>query len=422
MKSHNIAKEPQVAYTPEILSLDQLDLSGRYSYAEYFRWKFEDRVELIKGFIHKMSPAPSPTHQSVSLKMGVKLSNFFEGKPCVIFTAPFDVRLPDSEKQMADDLVYTVVQPDLCVICDLRKIDRRGCVGAPDLVIEILSPGNTQKEMGIKFRLYEENGVREYWFADPAKKTIIIYSLQEGKYVGHHFSENEEIRSVLFSALKFKTGEVFDRALFERFENIAREPQVEYLPELSPSDSSKTYTFADYLQWPYKEGVELIRGIVYKKEVCPDAVHQKAAGQLASKLIPFFENKGCRCIPAPFSIRLPAAENKIADHLISTVIQPDMSVFSDPGKTDDLGGTGVPDLIIEILNAGSTQKNVGVKYQLYREHGVKEYWWVDPIDRVIFIHVLRNGEYVVMAPFTEDAEICSVLFPELRFSVKEIFE
>ena len=210
MKPDNIVKEPLAEYG-NILSLDQLDLSKRYSYADYFRWKFQERVELIKGFIYKMSPAPSPKHQSVSGSLFLQLGAFFKGKQCKLFAAPFDVRLPDSKKQNDDEVVYTVIQPDICVICDHEKIDNRGCVGAPDLVIEILSPGNTKKEMGVKFDLYEENGVKEYWMVEPSEKVIYVYVLKNDKFIGlKPFTEDDEISPALFPDLKFGVKEIFE--------------------------------------------------------------------------------------------------------------------------------------------------------------------------------------------------------------------
>ena len=211
MKQNNKVEEPTVPYELEITSLDQLDLSKRYSYADYFKWKFEERVELIKGFIHKMSPAPSPSHQTVFGNLFLEIGYFFKNKSCKVFAAPFDVRLPDSKKQIDDNVVYTVIQPDISVICDSEKIDTRGCIGAPDLVIEILSPGNSKKEMGIKFDLYEENGVKEYWIVEPLGKVIYVYILENGKFNGlKPFIEDDEISSTLFPELRFAVKDVFE--------------------------------------------------------------------------------------------------------------------------------------------------------------------------------------------------------------------
>lgn len=417
MESENVAREPQVAYIPEILSLDQLDLSRQYTFADYFRWKFEERVELIKGFIHKMCPAPGPTHQSVSGFLTGTFFNFFKGRPCTFFAAPFDVRLPDSEKQTADELIYTVVQPDLCVICDLDKIDKRGCLGAPDLVVEVLSPGNTQKEMGLKFRLYEENGIKEYWFVHPSKKTITVYSLQNGKYTGNHFSEKEEVSSVRFPELKFSVGEAFDRKLFEWFENIVREPEVAYGPDIPlPAGPQGKYTYTDYLQWDFRDRLELIKGDIHRMGPPSPGAHQKVARQLTSLLEPFFKNKASELITSPSALCFRDSE----DDEVFTVVHPDFAVVSDPLKKDKPVPT--PDLVIEILTPQSASTDVGVKYKIYEEHGVKEYWLVDPEDKVILINVLQGRKYVVLAPFTEEDEVCSSLFTGLRFGVREVFD
>ena len=131
-----------------------------------------------------MSPAPSRKHQVILRILNRYFDRYFEHKPCGLYFAPFDVRLINFSKSTEDKQVITVVQPDLCVICDDAKLDDRGCIGAPDLVVEILSPGNSKKEMGIKFDLYEENGVKEYWIVEPAENSIFIYTLINGKYIG----------------------------------------------------------------------------------------------------------------------------------------------------------------------------------------------------------------------------------------------
>lgn len=211
MKEKEDLEEPAVAYGPEIVSLDQLDLSNLYSYADYFHWKFQERVELIRGLIYKMSPAPSSVHQSASMYLSNALYELLKSKTCKVFAAPFDVRLPDSKKRTDDKEVFTVVQPDICVICDASKIDSRGCIGAPDLVIEILSPGNTTREMGVKFGLYEENGIKEYWLVDTGNRTVLIYVLTKGKYVGlKPFTEEDKMTSPLFPELQFAVKAVFE--------------------------------------------------------------------------------------------------------------------------------------------------------------------------------------------------------------------
>lgn len=159
------------------MELLDLDLSKTYSYADYLKWQFDERLELIKGKIFTMSPAPSRSHQEISISMTVKLANFLKGKPCKIYAAPFDVRLPKTTND--DAAIYTVVQPDICVICDLSKLDDRGCVGAPDIVVEILSPGNNKKELRNKYEVYQETGVKEYWVIHPSERTFLKYTLDD---------------------------------------------------------------------------------------------------------------------------------------------------------------------------------------------------------------------------------------------------
>ncbi|MBD8083183.1 Uma2 family endonuclease [Chryseobacterium caseinilyticum] len=195
-----------------ITDISLLDLNKTYSYADYLHWKFKERVELIKGKILKMSPAPNLVHQTVSKNINIILHQYLNGKTCQYFYAPADVVLVDMKKSMQENKdIFTVVQPDLFVVCDLQKIaDGKKCVGAPDLVIEILSPGNSQKEMDTKFDLYQEAGVSEYWLVYPEERSINIFVLQEGKYIGlKPFSDGQLLTSTLFPDLKVETGEVF---------------------------------------------------------------------------------------------------------------------------------------------------------------------------------------------------------------------
>jgi len=194
-----------------ITKLSQLDLTKRYSYADYLTWHFQERVELIRGWIQKMSPAPGTNHQSVSRTIQGEMYNFFKKNPCQFFDAPFDVRLLDKKKSKQDQEIYTVVQPDLCVICDAKKIDDRGCIGAPDLIVEIVSPGNSKREMKTKYELYEENGVREYWIANPLEKNIMLYILKAKKYqLSKIYFDDDTIESVLFKGLRIELKEIFN--------------------------------------------------------------------------------------------------------------------------------------------------------------------------------------------------------------------
>lgn len=189
----------------EITDINQLDLNKTYTYADYLLWKFKERIELFKGKIFKMSPAPARIHQKLLLNFTRTFDNYFIKHSCELYFAPFDVRIPDKQGN-----ILTVVQPDLCVICDLSKLDDKGCIGAPDLVVEILSPGNTKKEQDIKYRIYEEAGVLEYWIVHPTDKNIQVFVLQNGIYIGlKPATEGEIITSTTFPELSFSTDEVF---------------------------------------------------------------------------------------------------------------------------------------------------------------------------------------------------------------------
>lgn len=189
-----------------IKNFSDLDLTKQYTYSDYLLWQFSERVELIKGFIKKMSPAPSRNHQTIVKNVAITFANILNKTPCNFYFAPFDVRLPILSKRSET----TVVQPDLCIICDENKLDDKGCNGAPDLIVEILSPNNSKHDVDIKFRLYEESGVQEYWIVEPGERFVLVYSLQNDKYIGSKpYSEGETIFSPLFPDMKIEVESVF---------------------------------------------------------------------------------------------------------------------------------------------------------------------------------------------------------------------
>ncbi|MCT8705287.1 Uma2 family endonuclease [Glaesserella parasuis] len=190
----------------EITSLSQLNLNGSYSYGDYLKWKFQERVEIIKGKIMVMSPAPNRLHQRISMKLTKAFLDVFVNHQCELYVAPFDVRFPDSNGK-----IKTVVQPDLCVICDSNKLDEKGCIGAPDLIVEILSPGNSKREMKDKYELYQEQGVSEYWIVRPEEQHIQIYVLENGRYIGvQPVVEGDVVTSIKFPALSFDTSGLYE--------------------------------------------------------------------------------------------------------------------------------------------------------------------------------------------------------------------
>lgn len=168
-----------------ITDFQQLDLTKQHTYADYLTWKFKERVELIRGWVVKMSPAPNVRHQRITGFIFNEIYNHLRGHSCQVFTAPFDVRLPLPPNKAKGNKIDTVVQPDIVVICDPGKLDEQGCIGAPDLVVEILSPGNTRREMKDKLELYQAAGVPEYRVVDPEHEFILVYTCNEtGAYVG----------------------------------------------------------------------------------------------------------------------------------------------------------------------------------------------------------------------------------------------
>ncbi|RYE31787.1 MAG: Uma2 family endonuclease [Sphingobacteriaceae bacterium] len=191
------------------MQFSDLDLTKTYTYADYLKWTFDERLELIKGYIFKMSPAPAEFHQRISQKVNYALYNYFYNKPCEVYTAPFDVRLV--KKTTTDGDITTVVQPDICVICDPDKIDDRGCLGAPDIVVEILSPADNRKELKNKYEVYEEAGVKEYWIIHPQEKTFFKYVLDGNEQFQPTklLTFGDEVTSLLLPGFALNLDEVF---------------------------------------------------------------------------------------------------------------------------------------------------------------------------------------------------------------------
>ena len=156
-----------------------------YTYKDYCSWPDIERWELIDGVAYNMSPAPSSRHQGISGELYFQIKIFLKNK-CRVFAAPFDVFLPVFPIKSEYE-IDTVVQPDLSVICDKSKIIEKGCLGSPDLIIEILSPSTSKRDLNEKFQLYERSGVKEYWIVDPGNKYIRIFHLiSEGENSGKY--------------------------------------------------------------------------------------------------------------------------------------------------------------------------------------------------------------------------------------------
>jgi len=186
-----------------------------FTYADYLTWNFKERIELIRGRIFKMSPAPTVKHQKILGNLFLAIRIFLKDKPCNVLIAPVDVKLkgkPFKKKKLRDDEITTVVQPDIIVVCDEEKLkDIRSVDGAPELAIEILSPGNTRVETKYKLDLYEENGVLEYWVVYPEFSHIYVYLLNKEEKYDHPvvYEANENITSSVLQGLSIPMNEIF---------------------------------------------------------------------------------------------------------------------------------------------------------------------------------------------------------------------
>jgi Uma2 family endonuclease len=190
-----------------------LDLTRRYSFADYLSWLDNKRRELFDGYVHEMA-APAWQHQRASAQSTIELGMLIRRHSghCEVFTAPFDVRLPVNG-ETEDGKIYTVVQPDIVVLCDLSKLKGTGCIGAPDLVIEIHSPSTSYYDMNKKYHLYERHGVREYWVVYPLDHVISVFTLgSDGKY-GEGVEYNSGVVPIgIFGGISIELGSIFTSA------------------------------------------------------------------------------------------------------------------------------------------------------------------------------------------------------------------
>ena len=192
----------------------------KFTYRDYSSWPDDERWELIDGIAYNMSPAPTAGHQRISSILHNEIYNYLNGKPCESFAAPFDVYFPETEN-MDFNAIDSIVQPDISVICDRSKIIKKGCLGAPDLIVEILSPSTSKKDLNEKFLLYEKSGVKEYWIVDPGNKFVEVFHMQtkgqdSGKYdtgiltpPANWREKNTIARSMILSGFEIDTEILF---------------------------------------------------------------------------------------------------------------------------------------------------------------------------------------------------------------------
>lgn len=167
-----------------------LPLENRYTLANALTWEEDERIELIYGNPVMMSP-PVRAHQKASIELLAQLHDYLKGKKCEVYHAPFAVRPFERDGDSPED-VDTLIEPDITVVCDPSKLDDIGCKGAPDLIMEILSPSTQRHDKLTKFNLYQRAGVREYWIVDPASKSVQVFVLEDGHYAAKDFGSSED--------------------------------------------------------------------------------------------------------------------------------------------------------------------------------------------------------------------------------------
>lgn len=181
-----------------------------FTYGDYKHWPDDERWEIIDGVPYNMSPAPSRIHQKLSGNIFTAFSVYLKGKICDVYHPPFDVRIPEEDEN--DDDIETIVQPDITVVCDPNKLDDKGCKGAPDLIVEIISPPSGRKDLKEKFYRYERAGVKYYWLVYPEEQVVVIYTLNDEGTYGRPdaYAETDKITVALFRDLTIDLAEVFE--------------------------------------------------------------------------------------------------------------------------------------------------------------------------------------------------------------------
>ena len=167
---------------------------GRHTFADCLTWSENERIEIINGEAVMMAP-PTRIHQEILMELSRQLANFLEGKKCKVYPAPFAVRLFEKDGDTPED-VDTMVEPDISVVCDHDKLDKHGCKGAPDLVVEVLSPSTRRHDRLVKLDLYQRAGVREYWIVDPDSSTVQVFMLKNGYLHPYEVYSEKDIAKV----------------------------------------------------------------------------------------------------------------------------------------------------------------------------------------------------------------------------------
>ncbi len=158
---------------------EKIKTEEKYSYEDYKTWQDSEEWEIIGGKAYNMAPSPTRKHQKIGSKIHLEIGQFLKGKSCEVFYE-LDVVLSEED----------IVKPDILVVCDKSKLTEKNVQGAPDMVVEILSPSTAKKDRGEKFELYKKYGVKEYWIVDPYNLTIEQYDFANDKKQVYAYDEN----------------------------------------------------------------------------------------------------------------------------------------------------------------------------------------------------------------------------------------
>lgn len=180
------------------------------------------------------------------------------------------------------------------------------------------------------------------------------------------------------------------------------------------------YSYADYLTWPEDERWEIINGIAYMQSA-PSPVHQEILVGLLAQFHQYLSDKSCKVYPAPFCVRL-VKDDEAKNEDIKKVVEPDITIVCDKSKIDERGCSGTPDLIIEIISPSSIKMDKFIKFNRYEEAGVKEYWIVEPVGKLVSVFVLRDQKYGRPEIYTEDDKIRVSIFSDLSVDLKPVFK
>jgi Uma2 family endonuclease len=186
-----------------------IDYNKVYTYADYLKLEIDEMVEIIRGKIFRMSPAPRTNHQMICLNIASMIHQQLKGKNCNVFHAPFDIVLPIENKKRNKST--TVVQPDICVVCNPSIIEDKAIFGVPDFIIEIVAGKDLKKDTQIKYSVYEEAGVGEYWIVFADIRCVEVFILENGKFQRlNTFSEDDVVPVNTLPGLSISIDDIFE--------------------------------------------------------------------------------------------------------------------------------------------------------------------------------------------------------------------